>query len=193
MGPSKMSFRRSVLFIGATASLISLLLFSRQELMGAPARHAIKPDVGPSDLLPASFYNTSSTSREVPVAGISQEQYKRVELANVKDYASLSVNNFVVTSGTIVGLKLTPDYQLILGDGKGQYLVVPIDHASEDLFGPIYAALRIGDTVEVKGIAYTTQGFLVSGPTGAAISYDGNISNAPQSGLLSLFGIRKLK
>lgn len=124
---------------------------------------------------------------------VANELYTRLELANVENYAATSANNLVITSGTVVGIKVTPS-QLVLGDGKGSYVLVIFARVDTDLFAPIFSRLSIGDTVEVRGMANVVQGVLVNSQDGATIEMVGvNLANAPYFGAISLTDITKIK
>ena len=124
---------------------------------------------------------------------VDNEQYTRVALADVENYAATAGNNLMVTSGTVVGIKATPS-QVVLGNGKGNYVLVTFARAYTDMFAPIFSSLRIGDTVEVKGTANVTQGVLVSSSDGVTIETVGvNLADAPSFGIISLTGITKIE
>ena len=174
-----MNLRYSFSLLGVGILLIALLVFGHQALMAAPAA------------TPTTFYQTTPTSAEVAIAGVSEQQYQRVQLSDVKNSgASITTNTYVVTSGIVAGIKISPFYQLILRDTSGHYIVVTVDHASEGVFGPIINRLKIGDTIEVKGIAGTIQGTFGNGPTGVEFSLDAG-QNIPLSGLIGITGIEK--
>jgi hypothetical protein len=175
-----MKLRFSLLLFGAGILLIGLLAFGYQVLTATSGAAAT----------PTTFYPTTPTSNEVAIAGVSEQQYKRVELSDIKYNASTTTDTYVVTTGTVAGIKVSPYYQLILRDANGYYVVVTVDHASESVFGPIFSRLNIGDTVEVKGTAGTIQGTFTTGSSGVEFSVDGE-QNIPSYGMIGITGIEK--
>jgi hypothetical protein len=191
---NSMIFRRSSFYICAGAFFLIALLAYDNGLVAAPLQTGLN-SAPASKLLRANFYETSSTSKEIEVAGLSQDRYKPVGLAEVMNYSSTTANNFVITTGTVVGLTLDSAYQLVLGDGAGHYVIVTVaGPLGKDTWGAIYKNLRIGNIVEVKGIAAWTQGVMKTIPnTGATLSYEGDLTFAPRFGSINLTGIRKIK
>ena len=161
-----------------SAFLVLLIGFLVVDLSG---QSVSKPSTTPPS-------GTTASQREQM---IDNELYTRLELANVENYTAMSTNNFVVTSGTVVGIKLTSS-QLVLGDGKGNYVLVTFARVDTDQFAPIFSSLSIGDTVEVRGAANVVQGVLVNSQDGTAIEMVGiDRANAPYFGAISLTGITK--
>ncbi len=122
---------------------------------------------------------------------IIKDGHPAVELKDVKNYVQESTTDLVVTSGTVVGIKLTPYYNLVLSDGQGTYVLVNFGRAFTDKFAPIFSSLKIGDVVQVKGMADKTEGNLVV--------LDGNTSietiaveHASVFGMISLNEIQKI-
>jgi hypothetical protein len=190
----KKHYRHFAIVTGGGTLLASLFLLGcYQTPLAAPAIVTAASGIPATNVVPVSFYETSSTSKEISILGVTDQQYKRIDLSDVKNYNSTSVNNYVVTSGVVVGVQLTPYHELVLSDGKGSYLMVAVGGAAESTFGPIYSNLRIGNTVEVKGVAESVRGFPVSSATGVTISSEGNMANALQLGSLNLTGIKKIK
>jgi hypothetical protein len=130
---------------------------------------------------------------------INNAQYVPVELENVESYAkthtATSANNFVVTSGTVVGInKRIIPYELVLSDNKSSYVIVTFARAHTDPFAPIFSTLNIGDIVEVRGMVNVTRGVIVDSPDGKALKIEGvNLAHAPSFGVISLSGITKIE
>ena len=83
---------------------------------------------------------------------------------------------------------------MVLGDGKGNYVLVTFAQVSVDLFAPIFAGLRLGDAVEVMGSTRLVQGVLVNSQDGAMIEMVGvDRANAAYFGAISLTGITKIE
>ena len=129
-----------------------------------------------------------------PPDRLVRAQVMRVELSDVKKYATTATNNIVVATGTIVGNQSAPFPQLILGDSKGNYIVVTISRVAAPTFIPILSSLTLGDTVEVTGIAGTIQGTLKTSPNGATIEVGAaTISNTPSYGTVDLTDLTRVK
>lgn len=139
-----------------------------------------------------SITRSSGTTAHRAEQVVDNEQYTQVELADVKSSATTSANNFVVTSGTVVGIKASDE--LVLGDGKGSYVLVTFARAFTDVFAQTFSTLRIGDVVEVRGRADMVPGILASSPDGTTIVTEGlNLAHAPSFGAISLTGIKKIR
>jgi hypothetical protein len=128
-----------------------------------------------------------------PQSVVANDQYARLELADVKNYGTATAAiNLVVTSGTVFGIKGSDE--LVLGDGKGNYVLVTFARVDTDLFAPIFSSLRVGDTVEVRGRTRLVQGVLVNSQDGVTIEIVGvNLANAPYFGAISLTSITKIE
>jgi len=109
----------------------------------------------------------------------------------VKDHAS-SQNELITTSGQVVGVRTEPRYELLLGDSKGDYVLVTFARAFTDQFAPVFTGLKNGDTVIVQGKTRLVQGVLVTSSSGAMIEMTGvNLANAPTFAAIDLTDIRK--
>jgi hypothetical protein len=143
-------------------------------------------------LLPADAHRFGGLI--APPSILQSTQYTRVELADVKEYASTSTVNVVRTSGQVVGIKRQPNYQLVLGDGKANYLLVTVGRGLNEVFAPFFSNIAFGDTVEVLGPAGKIQGILISSSDGATIELGGvDLSNAPFYGVIGLTDIKNIK
>ena len=140
--------------------------------------------------------NTFSEPAQQPAApdvAVENAKYTQIKLAKVGSYVATSGNDLVITSGTVVGIRVMPSYRLVLSDGKGAYMVVSFGRAFTDVFAPTVATLKIGDVVEVMGTAGTAYGVLRSSPNGITIeTSNGSLQKASYFGAISLTGIHKL-
>ncbi|OHA62219.1 MAG: hypothetical protein A3E07_02880 [Candidatus Wildermuthbacteria bacterium RIFCSPHIGHO2_12_FULL_45_9] len=84
--------------------------------------------------------------------------YLSVGVGDVINYYSLTQINYVKTKGVIVALDYDPSFgEILLTNAQGDYLLVTVSHADMDEFLPVFSEdLKIGDTIEVKGVAYFT-------------------------------------
>jgi hypothetical protein len=119
----------------------------------------------------------------------SEDKYQIVELKDVINYADISKNNYVKTTGTIVGLEYDiTGGSILLSDGANNYLLVAICHACIGNYMDILPTLKQEDKIEVSGIAFFT------GPRDLDLEQKFNL---PQSlperiGMISLDGIKKI-
>ena len=138
-------------------------------------------------LILAASEPANKSSPDTSSAPANLDDYEQVQLVEVMTRATTTTTKLVATSGTIVGTKAAPSYQLVLGDGRENYVLVTFPRASTDLFAPTFESLRIGDTVEVKGRANLIRGALVNSPNGMTIETIGvNLGRAPYFGAISL-------
>ena len=141
--------------------------------------------------LSSSLSQQAGTSKEnVEHYSVAQGNpvYKTVALSEVVNFSSISVNNYVTTNGTVVFVDGRTDGghfpRIVLMDNSGQYLVVPTAHAFFGEWGPVFLKLKIGDIVQVWGIAERLD----------AVSslYPGINFSSQTVGGLNLTGIKKL-
>jgi hypothetical protein len=121
-----------------------------------------------------------------PTVSITGSKYKKVELKDVINYADTSVNNYVETSGVVAGVQVTPNslygYSLLLKDNENNYLLVPLTKFGAIDFGDFYSKLKLGDKVDVKGIASFTE----PAPIALEKRFNLNIKLSKQIGMLNL-------
>ena len=114
--------------------------------------------------------------------------YKTVALSDVINFSSISVNNYATTNGTIVFVEGRTDGanypRLVLSDNSGHYIIIPVAHAFYGDFGPVFSKLKVGDVVQVWGIAERLD--VVSS------MYPGINFDSKTVGGLNLNGIKKL-
>jgi hypothetical protein len=122
---------------------------------------------------------------------ITKGEYSTIELKDVKNYVQKSTTDLVVTSGIVVGIKLTPYYNLVLSDSQGTYVLVNFGRAFTDRFAPIFSSLKIGDAVQLKGMPTKTEGSLVVLDGNISIETTG-VESASTFGMISLNEIQKI-
>lgn len=150
-------------------------------LQSAPgASSTAEPDTSANAPTAGQANTSADTQASIEVAG--NPSYTPVALADVVSHASASVNNYVSTSGTVAGV--TPPHFLLITDGEGHYVLVPVAHVAEDVFGPVYANLKKGDRVEVTGVADSTDSATIASEFGISVT-------AAQVGMLNLTSIKK--
>ena len=141
--------------------------------------------------MPTTNQQTTTNNKEVVEHYLSVQgnpTYKTVELSDVINFSSISVNNYIITKGTVVFVKGGADVSnppsLVLSDNSGHYIIIPVAHAFYGEWGPLFSKLKVGDTVQAWGIAEQLD--VVSS------FYRGVNFNSKTVGGLNLTGIKKL-
>lgn len=121
------------------------IVFTEENASGLPGADTFE--------LPVVFGGAQSGAA-VTLPAPASSNYLQVPLAGVINYASLTKNNLVMTSGTVVAFR--PTGTILLTDNHGKYVLVTVARAFSDRYAKAMSQLTVGTAVTVRGVAQST-------------------------------------